>query len=193
MQRPVRLVVLSNPGMRTQKQVYRPHYLHPPSTHRVHAAAPTPPPQVFHLLNFLVCGLRSGVFAFRYQVQELPYAVVQAGLLDLPGERGCRVWWGWHCSGPRGGAGKLLGAGCIICTNFRLASCAMLPARLLAHAMAYPLAAIHSPTPPHPLCPPPQQACCSSPPTPCWCCSGRRFTTRPARCPPARCAPRLWS
>ena len=49
--------------------------------------APPAPPQVFHLLNFLVCGLRSGVFAFRYQVQELPYSLVQAGLLDLPGER----------------------------------------------------------------------------------------------------------
>jgi hypothetical protein len=53
--------------------------------------------KVFHLLNFLVCGLRSGVFAFRYQVQELPYAVVQAGLLDLPGEElnavGRSGWW----------------------------------------------------------------------------------------------------
>lgn len=46
--------------------------------------------KVFHLLNFLVCGLRSGVFALRYQVQELPYPLVQAGLLDLPGERDSR-------------------------------------------------------------------------------------------------------
>ena len=42
--------------------------------------------KVFHLLNFLVCGLRSGVFAFRAQVQDLPSTLVQAGLLDLPGK-----------------------------------------------------------------------------------------------------------
>lgn len=41
--------------------------------------------KVFHLLNFLVCGLRSGVFAFRSEVQELPYTLMQAVLLDLPG------------------------------------------------------------------------------------------------------------
>lgn len=41
--------------------------------------------KVFHLLNFLVCGLRSAVFFFRGQVQRLPLVVVQAGLLDLPG------------------------------------------------------------------------------------------------------------
>lgn len=41
--------------------------------------------KVFHLLNFLVCGLRSSVFALRYKVEQLPYSVVQAGLLDLPG------------------------------------------------------------------------------------------------------------
>ncbi|EFN54962.1 hypothetical protein CHLNCDRAFT_134731 [Chlorella variabilis] len=41
--------------------------------------------KVFHLLNFLVCGLRSGVFAFRTQVQDLPSTLMQAGLLDLPG------------------------------------------------------------------------------------------------------------
>lgn len=56
---------------------------------------PSPlPRQVFHLLNFLVCSLRSGVFAFRYEVQELPYSVVQAGLLDLPGEHGRWAAWG---------------------------------------------------------------------------------------------------
>jgi hypothetical protein len=41
--------------------------------------------KVFHLLNFLVCGLRSGVFAFRAEVQDLPSTLLQAGLLDLPG------------------------------------------------------------------------------------------------------------
>lgn len=41
--------------------------------------------KVFHLLNFLVCGLRSGVFAFRVQVQDMPYPLAQAALLDLPG------------------------------------------------------------------------------------------------------------
>lgn len=52
------------------------------------ATAPlSSPAQVFHLLNFLVCGLRSSVFALRYKVEQLPYSVVQAGLLDLPGEQ----------------------------------------------------------------------------------------------------------
>lgn len=41
--------------------------------------------KVFHLLNFLVCGLRCAVFAFRVQVQNLPSTLLQAGLLDLPG------------------------------------------------------------------------------------------------------------
>lgn len=41
--------------------------------------------KVFHLLNFLVCGLRSAVFAFRGTIQSLPLVVIQAGLLDLPG------------------------------------------------------------------------------------------------------------
>lgn len=41
--------------------------------------------KVFHLLNFLVCGLRCAVFAFRSQVQDLPYTLFQAALLDLPG------------------------------------------------------------------------------------------------------------
>ncbi|PSC72118.1 tobamovirus multiplication 1-like [Micractinium conductrix] len=41
--------------------------------------------KVFHLLNFLVCGLRSGVFAARVAVQDLPYPLMQAVLLDLPG------------------------------------------------------------------------------------------------------------
>ncbi|KDD76774.1 DUF1084 hypothetical protein [Helicosporidium sp. ATCC 50920] len=41
--------------------------------------------KVFHLLNFVVCVLRAGVFAFRRQVQDLPYFLIQAGLLDLPG------------------------------------------------------------------------------------------------------------
>lgn len=43
--------------------------------------------KVFHLLNFLVCGLRCAVFAFRSEVQDLPYTLFQAVLLDLPG--GC--------------------------------------------------------------------------------------------------------
>lgn len=51
--------------------------------------------------------------------------------------------------------------------------------------------AVPAPRPtPHPT---PEQACCSSPPTPCWCCSGRRSTTRRARCPPAACARPSWS
>lgn len=41
--------------------------------------------KVFHLLNFLVCGLRCAVFAFRSEVQDLPYTLFQAVLLDLPG------------------------------------------------------------------------------------------------------------
>ena len=41
--------------------------------------------KVFHLLNFLVCGLRSGVFALRSQVQAMPSTLAQVGLLDLPG------------------------------------------------------------------------------------------------------------
>ena len=44
--------------------------------------------KVFHLLNFLVCGLRSGVFAARVAVQDLPYPLMQAVLLDLPGAQG---------------------------------------------------------------------------------------------------------
>lgn len=43
--------------------------------------------KVFHLLNFLVSGLRCAVFAFRSEVQDLPYTLFQAVLLDLPG--GC--------------------------------------------------------------------------------------------------------
>lgn len=41
--------------------------------------------KVFHLLNFLVCGVRCCVFALRQQVQTLPSALVQAVLLGLPG------------------------------------------------------------------------------------------------------------
>lgn len=41
--------------------------------------------KVFHLLNFLVCGVRCCVFALRLQVQTLPSALVQAVLLGLPG------------------------------------------------------------------------------------------------------------
>lgn len=40
--------------------------------------------KVFHLLNFLVCSLRCGVFAFRGQLQTMQPAL-QAVLLDLPG------------------------------------------------------------------------------------------------------------
>lgn len=62
--------------------------LAPYSCTRPHTTLPSPSPaQVFHLLNFLVCGLRSSVFALRYKVEQLPYSVVQAGLLDLPGEQ----------------------------------------------------------------------------------------------------------
>lgn len=57
--------------------------------------------KVFHLLNFLVCGLRSGVFALRYQVQELPYPLVQAGLLDLPGACVLLGWAGCPHIGSR--------------------------------------------------------------------------------------------
>ena len=42
--------------------------------------------KVFHLLNLLVCGLRAAVFALRAQVQRLPSTLIQAALLDLPGE-----------------------------------------------------------------------------------------------------------
>lgn len=41
--------------------------------------------KVFHLLNFIVCGLRAGVFAFRQQVQALDSMLAHAFLLDLPG------------------------------------------------------------------------------------------------------------
>jgi hypothetical protein len=41
--------------------------------------------KVFHLLNFIVCGVRAGVFAFRQQVQDLHSMVAHAFLLDLPG------------------------------------------------------------------------------------------------------------
>jgi hypothetical protein len=41
--------------------------------------------KVFHLLNFLVCGLRAVVFAFREPVQKLPLPFVRILLLDLPG------------------------------------------------------------------------------------------------------------
>lgn len=41
--------------------------------------------KVFHLLNFLVCGLRASVFAARESVQQLPSPVFRAMLLDLPG------------------------------------------------------------------------------------------------------------
>lgn len=48
--------------------------------------------KVFHLLNFLVCGVRSGVFALRQQVQTLPSPLGRAFLLDLPGATGA----GWR-------------------------------------------------------------------------------------------------
>ena len=41
--------------------------------------------KVFHLLNFLVCSLRSAVFAFRTAVQRVPSAMLHSFLLDLPG------------------------------------------------------------------------------------------------------------
>ena len=41
--------------------------------------------KVFHLLNFIVCGVRAGVFGFRQQVQDLDSMVAHAFLLDLPG------------------------------------------------------------------------------------------------------------
>lgn len=44
--------------------------------------------KVFHLLNFIVCGVRAGVFAFRQQVQDLDSMVAHAFLLDLPGQAG---------------------------------------------------------------------------------------------------------
>lgn len=40
--------------------------------------------KVFHLLNFLVCALRCGVFAFREHLESMQPAV-QSVLLDLPG------------------------------------------------------------------------------------------------------------
>lgn len=40
--------------------------------------------KVFHLLNFLVCSLRCGVFAFRGSLQSM-HPAAQVVLLDLPG------------------------------------------------------------------------------------------------------------
>ncbi len=45
--------------------------------------------KVFHLLNFLVCSLRVGIFAFRPQVESMHALFVKLALLDLPGASWC--------------------------------------------------------------------------------------------------------
>jgi hypothetical protein len=46
-----------------------------------------PTTQVFHLLNFLVCSLRAGIFVFRDAMEGLHPTLVKLMMLDLPG------WW----------------------------------------------------------------------------------------------------
>lgn len=43
--------------------------------------------KVFHLLNFIVCGLRAGTFLFRPQLENLHQAIARLALFDLPGAR----------------------------------------------------------------------------------------------------------